>query len=286
MTASTVPEFVPGESTLVAPFVRRVVAPNRGVMTGPGTNTYLVGDDRLVVIDPGPDLGEHIEAIVRAAGESTIEWIAVTHTHPDHAPGAAALGERTGAPTFGYGSRDGFIAHVELRDGDDLGQGAGLPLRAIHTPGHASNHLCYLQPAAGLLFSGDHVMSGSTVVISPPDGDMTEYLDSLARVRALDLVAIAPGHGGLMTDPTVALDALVRHRLAREEKVIGALRAAGRAVVIDDLVVAVYDDVDRSRHGIAKSSLWAHLRRLSDDGLVSTTDKDDIGAFWEVHPNG
>ena len=286
MTAHDIAGLVPGESTVVAPYVRRVVAPNPGVMTGPGTNTYLVGDDRLVVVDPGPDVDDHVDAIVTAAGGSTIEWIVVTHTHPDHSPGAAALAARTGAPTLGYTSRDGFTADHELGDGDRVGDGAGLPLLAVHTPGHASNHLCYLQSAARLLFSGDHVMSGSTVVISPPDGDMTAYLDSLGRVRGLDLAAIAPGHGGLITEPNAVLDALVRHRLGREEKVMAALRAVGRRATIDELVAAVYDDVDSSRHRIARFSLWAHLRRLCEDGRAASTDADDIGAFWEVGPNG
>lgn len=274
--------FTPGVATALSSTVRRVVAPNPGVMTGPGTNTYLVGTDELAVIDPGPDDESHRQAILAAAGAAPVRWILTTHTHPDHAPGAAALREATGARVFGFEARDGFDPDGVLGDGDEVGEGPGLPLRAVHTPGHASNHLCFLQSDSSLLFSGDHVMSGSTVVISPPDGDMAQYLASLARVAGLGLAAIAPGHGGLITSPDAALATLIEHRLAREARVLDALRTAGEAT-IDELVPAVYADVDASRHPIARFSLWAHLRKLVDDGLATTTDREDIGARWQFH---
>jgi glyoxylase-like metal-dependent hydrolase (beta-lactamase superfamily II) len=272
--------------------VVRLTAANPGVMTGPGTNTYLVGTDDLAVIDPGPDQSDHLDRIAEAGG-GRIRWILVTHTHPDHAPGAAGLARRTGASRLGFASRDGFVADRTVGDGFHL-QAPGLSLRAVHTPGHASNHLCYLldrqDPAAGLevdagpgrvLFSGDHVMEGSTVVISPPDGDMGRYLGSLRRVRDLDpaVDTIAPGHGKLIDDPLAAIDGYIEHRLRREEKVAGALRARG-AGTIDDLLPGVYDDVDDERLPIARRSLWAHLRKLADDSRAESDDVDDVDSVW------
>jgi len=269
--------------------VTRVTAANPGVMTGPGTNTYLVGTGDLAVIDPGPDDPHHLDAVARAGG-GRIRWIAVTHTHPDHAPGAARLATWTGAERVGYASRDGFVADRTVGDGATLAA-PGLALRALHTPGHASNHLCYLfdrPPGDGparLLFSGDHVMQGSTVVISPPDGDMTAYLASLRLV--LDLAppvdAMAPGHGSVIDDPGAAVAAYLSHRLERQAEVVAALRRAGTATV-DELVPTVYDDVDPDRFPIARRSLWAHLRKLVADGVVVTDDPDDIGAAYRWCP--
>ncbi|HWE70861.1 MAG TPA: MBL fold metallo-hydrolase [Acidimicrobiales bacterium] len=270
----------------------RLTAENPGIMTGPGTNSYLVGTGDLAVIDPGPDQPDHLDRLAEAGG-GRIRWILVTHTHPDHAPGAAGLADRTGAARLGFASRDGFVADRTIGDGFEL-QVPGLSLRAVHTPGHASNHLCYLldrhHPAAGLpsdggprrvLFSGDHVMEGSTVVISPPDGDMVAYLASLRRVGALALPvdAIAPGHGALIEDPRAAIDGYIRHRLRREEKVAEALRARGTGTV-DDLLPGVYDDVDELRLPIARKSLWAHLRKLAHDGRVDSDDPDDVDSVW------
>lgn len=276
----------------LAPGMVRITAENPGIMTGPGTNSYLVGTGDLAVIDPGPDQPDHLDRLAEAGG-GRIRWILVTHTHPDHAPGAAGLAERTGAVRLGFASRDGFVADRTIGDGFEL-RVPGLSVRAVHTPGHASNHLCYLldrrDPAAGLradggpdrvLFSGDHLMEGSTVVISPPDGDMDDYLASLRRVGALapPVDAVAPGHGALIEDPGAAIDGYIQHRLRREEKVAGALRARGTGTV-DDLLPGVYDDVDELRLPIARKSLWAHLRKLADDGRVESDDPDDVDLVW------
>jgi glyoxylase-like metal-dependent hydrolase (beta-lactamase superfamily II) len=281
-----VAEFVHDRPVAVAPGVVRITAANPGVMTGPGTNTYVLGTDELAVIDPGPDDAAHLDAVA-AAGSGAIRWIFVTHTHPDHAPGAAGLAERTGAERLGFASRDGFDADRTVADGFELRR-PGLSLRAVHTPGHASNHLCYLaelpESANGstMLFSGDHVMDGSTVVISPPDGDMAVYLASLAALVRLDpaIDVIAPGHGGLIMDPRAAVDAYITHRLEREDRVVTALAGAGSATV-DELIPEVYADVDEARHTIARRSLWAHLRKLADDGRVRTSDRDSVDATWE-----
>jgi glyoxylase-like metal-dependent hydrolase (beta-lactamase superfamily II) len=273
----------------LAPGLVRITAANPGVMTGPGTNTYLVGtDDGLAVIDPGPDDPDHLDAVA-AAGDGRIRWILVTHTHRDHAPGAEGLALRTGAPRMGFASRDGFVADQVIGHGFEL-RAPGLALQAIYTPGHASNHLCYLldrtkcggpEGLGRVLFTGDHVMQGSTVVIAPPDGDMVDYLNSLRLVRGLgsSVEAIAPGHGSLITDPRAALDGVIDHRLQRQAKVVAALQA-GAASTVDELVPTVYDDVDEARHPIARRSLWAHLRKLSGDGQVGVDDPDDIDGVW------
>ena len=190
-------ELVPGVPRAISPMVRRILAPNPGVFTGPGTNTYLVGIDEVVVVDPGPDLADdtsHLDAVV-ACGGDRIRWIVCTHTHPDHSPATAALKERTGAEVLAFRTDDNLPAvDTEIGDGYVL-EGTEFRLRALHTPGHASNHVCFLLEGEQLLFSGDHIMNGSTVVIRPPDGDMTVYLDQLERLRDLRLRNIAPGHG-------------------------------------------------------------------------------------------
>jgi glyoxylase-like metal-dependent hydrolase (beta-lactamase superfamily II) len=262
--------------------VRRILAPNPGVFTGPGTNTYLVGIDEVAVIDPGPDLADdtsHLDAVV-GCGSGRIRWILCTHTHPDHSPGTAALQARTGATVLAYRSDDTVTVDEEIGDGFEL-EGTEIRLRALHTPGHASNHLCFVLDGEQLLFSGDHIMNGSTVVIRPPDGDMAVYLDQLERLKELRLRAIAPGHGDVIDDPVAKVDEYLAHRRAREAKVLAALRSAGTATV-KELVASVYDDVAQERHWIAESSLWAHLRKLADDGAASAADRDDPESTWSA----
>src|SRR3954463_7469381 len=190
--------LVPGVARALTPLVRRIVAPNPGMMTGPGTNTYLVGIDEIAVIDPGPDDDAHLDAIAGCGGDR-IRWIVCTHTHADHSPGAAGLKARTGAEVLAWDARDGLAIDAKMRNGDRI-EATEFRLTAVHTPGHASNHLCYVLPSEKLLFSGDHIMSGSTVVIAPPDGDMAAYLKALQRVHEIPLRGIAPGHGGFIDD--------------------------------------------------------------------------------------
>lgn len=277
--APALPPLVPGVASALTPLVRRVLAPNPGMMTGPGTNTYLVGIDEIAVIDPGPDDQGHLDAVA-ACGGDRIRWILCTHTHLDHSPGAKGLKKRTGAEIRGYESRDGLEVDSPLADGDTL-EGTEFRLTAVHTPGHASNHLCFLLTNERLLFSGDHVMDGSTVVISPPDGDMTEYLASLGRLQELRprLRAIAPGHGRLIEDPAARLDDYVSHRLEREAQVLDALGAAGQATPAE-LVEAIYTDVAQELHPVAARSVWAHLRKLADEGQAEADDVDDIDRPW------
>src|ERR1700750_1598840 len=194
-----------GTPVTIAPGIVRLTAPNPGVMTGPGTNSYIVGDSELVLVDPGPDIAAHIDALLAVVG-TRLKWIVCTHTHLDHSPAAGAVKNATGARIPGrVAAQDGrqdvaFAPDRVLGDGDTLSAGA-TTLKAIHTPGHASNHLCYLLERQRMLFTGDHVMQGSTVIINPPDGDMRAYLASLERVLALDVAILAPGHGYLIGLP-------------------------------------------------------------------------------------
>jgi glyoxylase-like metal-dependent hydrolase (beta-lactamase superfamily II) len=260
------PELIPGVARALSPMVRRIVAPNPGMMTGPGTNTYLVGVDEIAVIDPGPDDAGHLDTIAGCGGDR-IRWILCTHTHSDHSPGAAGLKERTGAEVLGFDSRDTLTVDRQLADGDVL-EGTEFRLTALHTPGHASNHLCFRLEQERLLFSGDHIMEGSTVVIAPPDGDMGDYLAQLERLRSMRIKAIAPGHGQLISDPTAKIDEYVTHRLAREEMVATALQAAG-STTVKELVATIYTDVPEHLHEMAGYSVWAHLRHLASQGRAS-----------------
>lgn len=265
-------DLVPGRAVRLSPRIVRVTAPNPGVMTGPGTNTYLVGaGDAWTVIDPGPADAAHLQAIL-AAAPGRVERICVTHTHIDHSPGAVALAAATGAPVCGrvadhpQGQDATFRPAQALQGGERLVVGDAT-LRVIHTPGHASNHLCYLLEDEKTLFTGDHVMQGSTVVINPPDGDMSAYLRALESLLAEPLDWLAPGHGFLVADPHGVLRHLVRHRLAREAKVRAALQAVGEGE-IGELLPRVYDDVPRALHPVATRSLLAHLLKLRDDGVA------------------
>ena len=217
--------LISGQLDEIAPGVRRLVARNPGYMTGPGTNTYLLGTHRFAVIDPGADDPVHIERILEEIGGATA--ILATHTHPDHSPASALArqevrscsGAARRARPAGCGLRSDARARRRRRRavGD-------LALRAIHTPGHASNHLCYLLEGSGLLFTGDHLMQGSTVVIAPPDGNMKHYLASLARLQREPVTRIAPGHGAVIEDAQAEIARLIAHRLQREAKVVERLR--------------------------------------------------------------
>jgi glyoxylase-like metal-dependent hydrolase (beta-lactamase superfamily II) len=264
---------MPADPVPLAPGINRILAPNPSIMTGPGTNTYLVGDEEVAVIDPGPAIPAHADHIV-AAAPGAIRWILVTHTHPDHSPGARMLAERTGAELLGMPVPDGphqdhtFRPDRELADGDVLDT-PEFSLRAVHTPGHASNHVCYLHGGIRWLFTGDHIVDGSTVVINPPDGNMQHYLVSLRKVRALDCAALAPGHGEIVTDPERVIDWIIEHRLRREAKVVAAMRAHPNATV-RELVPRVYTDVPTKLFGWAERSLLAHALKLEADGMAES----------------
>lgn len=263
----------------LSPRLIRVTANNGSLMTGPGTNTYLIGGgagNEWAVIDPGPLDAAHVDAIM-AAAPGPIRWIFATHTHNDHSPACVPLKERTGATVYGRvpdhteWQDASFAPDVHLKGGERFELPGDSTLHAIHTPGHASNHLCYRLEEEKLLFTGDHVMQLSTVVINPPDGDMSAYVASLRALVEHDLDWLAPGHGFLMANPKQAMEAIVAHRLRREAKVVNALRELGLAGE-PALLARVYDDVKPQLHAMALRSLRAHLYKLRDDGSARETD--------------
>jgi len=257
--------------TELASGVRRLLAPNPSLMTGPGTNTYLLGIEQVAVLDPGPSIPEHIENIIEKSIGS-IRWILVTHSHPDHSPGVVLLAQKTGAEVLGMAAAHGrqqdrsFAPTRLLGDGDVL-ETDEFRLEAVHTPGHAANHLCYRHAGLNWLFTGDHVIDGSTVVINPPDGNMRHYLESLQRCRNLNCDALLPGHGELIEDPARIIDWIVEHRLEREARVLAAVDA-NPGLTMRELVPEVYNDVDAKLHGWAERSLLAHILKLEADGIV------------------
>lgn len=261
-----------GKLEQLNPSVHRLIAPNPGVMTGPGTNTYLLGRRAITLLDPGPAMAEHIDAI-DAALETLgghLQQIVVTHTHPDHSPAAAVLAKRYDVPLLGRAIADdghqdtSFVPTVELRHDQSIDVD-GERLIAVYTPGHVDNHFCFLHEPSGLLFTGDHIMEGSTVVIIPPAGDMADYIESLRRMLDYPLQALAPGHGRVIENPRAEIEGLIQHRLRREEKVRQAL-GTQPPLALDELVVHAYNDVDPTLHPLAQLSLWAHLLKLEKDG--------------------
>lgn len=262
-------EFLPGRAVAIAPGVLRVVAPNASAMTGPGTNTYLLGDPPVAVLDPGPDDARHLAVLCALAPR--LERIFITHTHRDHSPLAHRLVAATGARLIGRpppadGRQDATARPDVVPVRDQCFEAApGLVLRAIDTPGHASNHVCWLLEPGGLLFSGDHVLDGVTPVILHPDGDLAAYLEALDRLDRYPLRAIAPGHGRVLSEPHAVIDGIRRHRRAREAKVLETLRAAAPAT-LDALVALVYRDVDPALHVWARMTLEAQLVKLEREG--------------------
>jgi len=265
--------------------VRRILGLNPGPMTGPGTNTYLVGSDKLTLIDPGPIDAVQLQNFLVAIGDATLVYILVTHTHGDHSPGALALAKQTGARLVGLnapqapGQDHSFVSDITCADGDiiECRDTAGCySLQMIHTPGHVSNHLCFLLREEGLLFTGDHVLQGTTPVILPPDGDMSDYLASLERLLQLPLVALAPAHGDVMPAPFTEIEKLIAHRLKREAKILERLRLLSPCTD-DELVVSAYDDVGEHLLPWAKRTMSAHLIKLEKEGMVRF---DEL--YWQV----
>lgn len=252
--------------------VYRLLCGNPGQMTGPGTNSYLLGRHRMALVDPGPALPAHREAIMAALAGRELAWIFVTHTHGDHSPGAAELQRLTGAELIGLPAPaaahqdESFVPDRSYRHEERI-WGEDFVMQLIHTPGHVSNHFCFLLEEERLLFTGDHVLQGTTPVILPPDGDMADYLDSLEQLRQLDLRVLAPGHGTVIDTPEQSISALIRHRLRRESKVLRCMNELG-ASPIEALCRAVYDDVPEQLLGWAEKTLLAHLIKLEKESRV------------------
>lgn len=272
-------DFRAGVLEAVAPRIRRMVAPNPGPFTFMGTNTYIVGETSVAVIDPGPNISAHVEALIRALEGETVTHIFVTHTHRDHSPAARPLKDATGAVVCAYGphgtsyAEEGvvieegadldFVPDLFLGDGERIA-GDGWTIEAVHTPGHTSNHLCYALCEEGALFTGDHVMSWSTSVVAPPDGDMQAYMESLEKLLVRNDRVLWPGHGGLVREPKPFLRAFVAHREEREAAIAACLaEGIGR---IPDMVARLYADVDPRLHPAAALSVHAHLIRMVTQG--------------------
>ncbi|MBI5156884.1 MAG: MBL fold metallo-hydrolase [Acidimicrobiia bacterium] len=240
--------------------VALVLAPNPGLMTGPGTNTWILSsDDEAIVVDPGPEIPEHLAAIESALGGLGVVAVVVTHSHPDHAPLASPLARRLGVPAVGPAPGPGFRPDRLIADGESVGFG-GSRLVALATPGHTPDSTCYRVDDA--LFTGDHIMGGSTVMVE----DMGDYVRSLRAVQGIGLRVIYPGHGPIITEPDRVVGDYLSHRLERERQILAAVRSG--AATVGAVVQQVYADVDPALHLPAAVSVDAHLRKLADDGLV------------------
>ena len=252
--------------------IKKITANNGGIFTGKGTNTYLIGKEDITLIDPGPNIPEHIDKIL-SVGKNKIKRILVTHTHTDHSPAALPISKKLNIPMFGrlvdresQWEDETFIPDNVLSHGDKISTDE-YSLETIHTPGHASNHLCFYIKEIKCLLTGDHIMDGSTVVIAPPDGNMTEYINSLRLLEEYEINYFAPGHGNIMKEPTKTINSIIRHRLSRESKVFRCVEKK-QNLNIDQLLLLVYDDVPEMLHPIAKMSLLAHLIKLEEDGKL------------------
>jgi glyoxylase-like metal-dependent hydrolase (beta-lactamase superfamily II) len=272
--------FEYGRLERVAPGIRRIVARNPSPFTFRGTGTYVVGEGEVAVIDPGPDLDEHVAALLAGLAAEQVTHILITHTHRDHSPAAKALQAATGAQTYGFGPHAGgrrgdpaveeggdwdFAPDVVVRDGDPI-SGKGWRVEAVHTPGHTSNHLCFAVPDRGVLFSGDHVMGWSTSVIAPPDGDMTAYMASLDKLLGRPDMVYWPTHGPAITEPQDHVRAFIAHRRERETGILECL-AAGIAR-IDAIVDRLYVGLQPGLRRAAGRSVHAHLLDLAGRGLI------------------
>ena len=243
--------------------VRTVLAPNPSRYTGPGTNTYvLVDEDECLVVDPGPVIEEHRISIQAAIADLQPVGVLVTHTHSDHAPLANPLSETLGVPACGWAPGPEFEPDRPLGDGDRVAFGR-RHARVIYTPGHADDHLCFA--VGDLLFTGDHIMGGSTVVVS----DLADYMDSLRKVQGTEWSRIYPGHGPEIDDPGAIIDEYLEHRLERERQILAAMQRGARTV--GSIVEIVYADVDSELHPVAAHSVAAHLAKLHRDGVVTYT---------------
>jgi glyoxylase-like metal-dependent hydrolase (beta-lactamase superfamily II) len=289
-------EVAYGAVEQLTPLVRRVVADNPSQFTYRGTGTYIVGHGRVAVIDPGPRLDSHRDALAVALTDDEVTHILVTHCHADHSPLAAWLRSHTGAPTYAFGPHGvpidpgddvvteeaidaAFTPDTRLRHGEVV-EGEGWTFEAVHTPGHTSNHLCYALRDERALFTGDHVMGWSTTVIAPPDGDMRAYLASLRLLLERDDAIYWPTHGGPVTAPEPFVQAYLAHRLEREQQVLECVRQGVDEVPA--MVARLYAAVPEELHKAAARSVLAHLVKLREDGLVACAGEPSAATRWSA----
>ena len=281
----------------VAQTVTRVTASNAGPFTFFGTNSYIIGKQTLMVVDPGPDDVQHFKTLLKAIGSRLVSHILVTHTHADHCMIANRLKEATGAVTVGFGphraarplhegeanlldasSDRQFVPDLVVGDGNWIENG-DIRVQAIHTPGHTANHLCFALGDSPVLFSGDHVMAWATTIVAPPDGSMTDYLASIDRLRKRRETLFLPGHGGPVTRPAGFLRGLKTHRLMREAAILDQIGSGSKS--IREIVEVIYRDTDRRLHGAAALTVLAHLERLIDLNLVGTDGPPTLDARYK-----
>jgi glyoxylase-like metal-dependent hydrolase (beta-lactamase superfamily II) len=286
--------FEYGRLEPVAPRVRRIVACNPSPFTFRGTGTYVIGNGDVAVIDPGPDLAEHIDALLAGLKDERVTHILITHTHRDHSPAAAALKVATGATTWGFGPHAGgvrgesgveeggdwdFVPDVVVRDRDRIA-GQAWRFEAVHTPGHTSNHLCFALEDSGILFSGDHVMGWSTSVISPPDGDMADYMASLDKLLGRSDAVYWPTHGPAITEPQRHVRAFIAHRREREAGILDCLSAGVDR--IDAIVERLYIGLQPGLRRAAGRSVQAHLINLVGRGIVESDGPPTADACYRL----
>ena len=281
-----------GIAETVSPLIRRIVARNAGPFTFTGTGTYVVGRGQVAIIDPGPDLAEHIEALLDALRGETIGHLLITHTHRDHSPATAAIKRATGARSYGFGPHGaasgatgeegadiGFVPDQILQDGDVVA-GPGWQLTSIHTPGHTSNHLCYALAEEAALFTGDHVMGWSTSVIAPPDGNLGDYMRSLEKLLTRDDRLYWPTHGPAIGDPKPFVQAFIDHRNERSAAILNRL-ASGDSE-IEKMVEAIYIGLAPGLRAAAARSVFAHLIEFHKQGLVTCDEPPTVTGRYRL----
>jgi glyoxylase-like metal-dependent hydrolase (beta-lactamase superfamily II) len=304
IVSSTIPfsrdfDFEYGRIEQVAPMVRRIVARNPSRFTWHGTGTYVIGSGNVAVIDPGPDLAEHVDALLAALDGETITHLLVTHTHRDHSPACRSVQAASGARTYGFGRHgsgridrgmqveegadDDFVPDVHLAHGDVV-SGDGWSVECVHTPGHTSNHLCYQLREHKALFSGDHVMGWSTTIISPPDGDIASYLTSLELLLDRDDSCYWPTHGPCIRDPKPLVQALIAHRLERADEIRACLAEGVHAIA--DMVPRMYSDLPEAMYPAAARSVFSTLIYLIERGEVWCEGELDAEARFVLDSTG
>lgn len=287
-----------GTAVDIEPGIQRITAPNESAFTFRGTNTYILGTDSVAVIDPGPAIDSHFDLLVETLKGRTVSHIVVTHTHMDHSPLAMPLKEVTGAPIYAEGphrnSRDlhlgetnsldaaadkSFRADFNLKHGDMI-EGKDWALETILTPGHTKNHACFAIKDTHMLFSGDHVMSWATSIVAPPDGSMTDYMNSLSVMMERPETTYFPGHGGRLEKAPEFVRALRAHRKMRETAVLSRIRAGDKT--IPDIVKVIYKETDPRLHGAAGLSVFAHIEDLVSQGRISCEGAPALNTIYEA----
>lgn len=289
-------EFEYGRPASLSPLLTRVIADNPGAFTYTGTGVYIIGHEKVAIIDPGPNTPKHKDALHRALEGRTLSHIFVTHHHIDHSPLAAPMAEKYGCQVYGFGRQvrppEGgeirleagddlnFKPDVEISDGD-IFAGEGWTIEAIHTPGHTSNHMCYVLQEENILFSGDHIMGWSTSVVSPPDGHMGDYLNSLERIKARHFNKVFPTHGPCIENVDTFIQAYIDHRHTREAQILECLQTGKHTIT--DIVHHIYTDIDTRLHPAAAHSVLAHLIYMCETERVHC-DTPNCGLKGNYYP--